>query len=247
MMEIKNKVVLIHGGTSGIGRELVSTFVSKRANVIFSGTNKQKGQDVLESLNKLHKGRCDRNAIFYNMNVTDWKAQEDIYSVAEKTFGKTIDIVIMVAGILDSSNLIKDIENDGHYMTIDVNLTATVKANRLAIQYFLRNKKSGCVINTSSVYGLTAGPTAPMYAATKHAIIGLTKSYGNLLRSTDIRVNAIAPHFVETPMIPGESYKVARAFGMVPIEDCIKAYLQAIQDESLNGTYDRIRNQKLIS
>ena len=45
------------------------------------------------------------------MNVTDWKAQEDIYSVAEKTFGKTVDIVIMVAGILDSSNLVKDVEN----------------------------------------------------------------------------------------------------------------------------------------
>ncbi|KAI8376941.1 hypothetical protein BD560DRAFT_391229 [Blakeslea trispora] len=259
-MEIKNKVILIHGGTSGIGKELVSTFVSKRANVVFSGTNKQKGQDVIDGLSKHHKGKLDRNVMFYNMDVTDWQAQEDIYYATEKAFRKTVDIVIIVAGILDSSNLINDTEKgtigifdcvqkkketkpnpclllliDGHYMTIDVNLTATVKANRLAIQYFLKNNKSGCIINTSSVYGLTGGPTAPMYAATKHAIIGLTKSYGNLLRSTDIRVNAIAPHFVETPMIPGESYKVVRAFGMVPIEDCIKAYLQVIQDDSLDG------------
>ncbi|KAI8069843.1 uncharacterized protein B0P05DRAFT_589307 [Gilbertella persicaria] len=234
-MDVKDKTIIIHGGTSGIGKELVCTLVSRKANVIFSGTNKQKGQDVIEGLNSLYKGKRPHNAIFYNMNVTDWRAQEEIYTFAEKSFGKTIDIVIVVAGILDSSNLINDTENDGHYQTIDVNLTATIKANRFAVQYFLKKKKAGCVINTSSVYGLAAGPTAPMYAASKHAIIGLTKSYGNLLRSTNIRVNAIAPHFVETPMIPGESFNVIKAFGTVSMKSCIDAYLYAIADDSLNG------------
>ncbi|SAL95218.1 hypothetical protein [Absidia glauca] len=82
------------------------------------------------------------------------------------------------------------------YRTLQVNLTAAVKANRLAIQHFLREKKPGCIINTSSIYGFCGAPLAPMYSASKHAIIGLTKSYGSLLEPTNIRVNAVAPSFV---------------------------------------------------
>lgn len=134
---------------------------------------------------------CHRphNAFFYNMDITDWKAQEDIYDFSQKCYGKTIDIVIIIAGILDSSNLISDTEQgqyskntlkllqltifslDGHYRTLEVNLTAAVKANRLAIQYFLREKLAGCIINTSSVYGLGPAPSNPLYAASKHAVI----------------------------------------------------------------------------
>lgn len=59
---------------------------------------------------------------------------------------------------------------DGHYRTLEVNLTAAVKANRLAIQYFLREKSAGCIVNTSSVYGLGPAPSNPLYAASKHAV-----------------------------------------------------------------------------
>jgi NAD(P)-dependent dehydrogenase (short-subunit alcohol dehydrogenase family) len=125
------------------------------------------------------------------MDVTDWKAQEDIFRFAEKSFNKKIDIAIMIAGVLDSSDLINDCEQgdnlsrlkdicikltmrsyqiDGHYRTLEVNLTATAKFNRLAIQYFLKEKKEGCIINTSSIFGLGPAPTAPLYAASKHAV-----------------------------------------------------------------------------
>lgn len=130
------------------------------------------------------------------MDVTDWKAQKDIFSFAENRFNKKIDIAIMIAGMLDSSDLINDCEQgnilydiqvyeiihnegnlfflDGCYRTLEVNLTATVKFNRLAIQYFLKGKKAGCIINTSSVYGLGPAPSAPLYAASKHAVKYLT-------------------------------------------------------------------------
>ncbi|KAK4517988.1 dolichyl-diphosphooligosaccharide--protein glycosyltransferase subunit 1 [Mucor velutinosus] len=141
-----------------------------RANVIFTGTSKQKGHDVIEGLDNAFKGKRPHNAFFFNMDITDWKAQEDIYDFAYKRYGKPIDIVIVIAGILDSSNLVNDTEQDGHYRTLDVNLTAAVKANRLAIQYFLREKSPGCIINTSSVYGLGPAPSNPLYAASKHAV-----------------------------------------------------------------------------
>ncbi|CAO3607598.1 unnamed protein product [Mucor hiemalis] len=169
-MDLKDKVVIILGATSGIGKELLFTLVSKKAYVLFTGTNKSKGEQVMEELNGLYKGKRPHNAVFYCADITNWRAQENLYMLSEKNFGRTVDIVVVVAGILDSSGLVNDIEQDESYRTLEVNITASAKANRLAIQYFLREKKPGCIINTSSVYGLTGAPTNPLYAASKHAV-----------------------------------------------------------------------------
>ncbi|CDH50541.1 predicted protein [Lichtheimia corymbifera JMRC:FSU:9682] len=168
-------------------------------------------------------------------DVTDWSLQEALYDVAAKQFGKTVDIVIIVAGILESSDLLNDAEQDGSYRTLEVNLAAAAKATRTAVQHFIKNDKPGLVIHTSSIYGFCGAPLAPLYAASKHGILGLVKSYGTLFRSTNIRVNAVAPHFVDTPMVSGPSKDVATALGMVPMSRCVSAYMHVIEDETLNG------------
>ena len=66
---------------------------------------------------------------------------------------------------------------DGSYRTLEVNLTAAAKANRLAIQHFVRSNKPGCIINTSSIYGYIGAPLAPLYAASKHAVCTYTTFY----------------------------------------------------------------------
>ncbi|KAI8331946.1 hypothetical protein BC941DRAFT_517327 [Chlamydoabsidia padenii] len=231
-MEIKDKVALIYGGTSGIGKELTKTLVSLGAYVVFSGKNKEKGEALASILS-------EEQAVFFQCDVTNWDAQQEMYNVAKRQFkDRSVDIVVMVAGILDSSDLLNDNdqeEQEGTYRTLQVNLTAAVKANRLAIQHFLREKKPGCIINTSSIYGFCGAPLAPMYSASKHAIIGLTKSYGSLLKPTNIRVNAVAPSFIETPMVNVHAQPTAAAVGYVSMSSCIDAYLQIIRDTSLNG------------
>ncbi|KAI8086075.1 uncharacterized protein BX664DRAFT_359634 [Halteromyces radiatus] len=228
-MKIDNKVVLVYGGTSGIGKELTKTLVSLGANVVFSGQNKEKGEALMELLGTDH-------AVFHQCDITNWSQQEEMYKVAKQYFdGKTVDIVILVAGILDSSDVIHDEEPEGSYRTLQVNLTAAIKAHRLAIQHFLRENKPGCIINTSSIYGFCGAPLAPMYSATKHAIIGLTKSYGTLLKPTKIRVNAVAPSFIETPMLTIPSKAPTAALGYVSMSSCMNAYLQILSDDSMNG------------
>ncbi|CAO3591092.1 unnamed protein product [Absidia cylindrospora] len=243
-MHIKDKVALIYGGTSGIGKELTKKLVSMGAHVVFSGKNKEKGQELASTLSQ-------EQAVFYQCDVTNWEAQNEMYNVAKQSFGgKSVDMVIIIAGILDSSDLLHDNlqeEQDGTYRTLQVNLTAAVKANRLAIQHFLREQKPGCIINTSSIYGFCGAPLAPMYSASKHAIIGLTKSYGSLLKPTKIRVNAVAPSFIETPMVSDPAKMTAVAVGYISMSSCIDAYLQIIQDTSLNGDILTITNDKIGS
>ncbi|KAI9013965.1 hypothetical protein CLU79DRAFT_767849 [Phycomyces nitens] len=173
--------------------------------------------------------------MYYQCDITDWPSHKLIYEKAKEKLGKSIDIVIVVAGMMDSSNIVDDSEQDGIFRTIEVNLTGAAKANRVAIQHFLKEKKPGCVINTSSIFGLCGAPLGPLYAASKHGIIGLTKSYGNLFRTTDIRVNCVAPHFVETPLLAYGSKKVVDTFGTITMESCTDAYVRLIEDESLNG------------
>ncbi|KAJ8664022.1 hypothetical protein O0I10_000300 [Lichtheimia ornata] len=229
---LHDKVVAVYGGTSGIGKELTSKFTSLGACVIFLGTNKEKGCALQDCINKQ---AGSTRAVFHMCDVTDWSLQEALYDVAAKQFGKTVDIVIIVAGILESSDLLNDAEQDGSYRTLEVNLAAAAKATRTAVQHFIKNDKPGLVIHTSSIYGFCGAPLAPLYAASKHGILGLAKSYGTLFRSTNIRVNAVAPHFVDTPMVSGPSKDVATALGMVPMSRCVSAYMHVIEDETLNG------------
>ncbi|CAO3629190.1 unnamed protein product [Cunninghamella blakesleeana] len=162
-MNIKDSVVLIFGGTSGIGKELTIALTTLGANVLFSGTNKEKGLDLSSQLDS-------KKVSFYQCDITDWKQLEKSFHVAQTRFNKPVDIVVIIAGRLDSSELIKDDEQDGIYHTIQVNLTSAIKINRLSIQHFLKEKKPGCIINTSSIYGYCGAPLAPMYSATKHAV-----------------------------------------------------------------------------
>ncbi|KAI9255707.1 hypothetical protein BDA99DRAFT_517445 [Phascolomyces articulosus] len=251
-MYLQEKVIVIYGGTSGIGLELSETLLSLGAYVIFLGTKKEKGKALEAELNnKYRSDKKNQMALFHQCDITDWGSQEAIYSLSTETFDQSVDVVIVIAGILDSSNLMNDIELDndnmlvdGTYRTLEVNLTAAAKANRLAIQHFLRNNKPGCVINTSSIYGYVGAPLAPLYAASKHGIIGLSKSYGTLFRSTGIRVNVVAPHFVDTPMVTGPSKAVAKALGMVPMSRCIDAYIQLIENDLLEGDVLVVTSEK---
>ncbi|KAI9307008.1 hypothetical protein BJ944DRAFT_286547 [Cunninghamella echinulata] len=228
-MEIENSVVLIFGGTSGIGKELTIALTSMGANVLYSGTSKEKGLALASQLNP-------SKALFYQCDITHWNRLKESFNIAKNYFNKSVDIVISIAGILDSSDILhEENEQDGIYRTIQVNLTSAIKITRLAIQYFLKEKKPGCIIHTSSIYGFCGAPLAPMYSATKHGIIGLTKSYGILLKSSNIRVNSVAPSFIETPMLPATTKKTAATLGYVTMAECINGYIKLIEDTSLNG------------
>ncbi|KAI8149546.1 hypothetical protein BJV82DRAFT_652803, partial [Fennellomyces sp. T-0311] len=98
-MHLKGKVVAVYGGTSGIGRELTEKIVGLGGMVIFLGTNADKGKTLEKELNS-NRSRARPNAVFHQCDITDWAAQEALYSAASEKFYRSVDIVVIVAGIL---------------------------------------------------------------------------------------------------------------------------------------------------
>ncbi|XP_042903104.1 15-hydroxyprostaglandin dehydrogenase [NAD(+)]-like isoform X2 [Parasteatoda tepidariorum] len=150
-----------------------------------------------------------------------------------EVFGK-IDIVVNNAGIQD--------EHNWKY-TIEVNLMAVIQGVKLAFQYMGVDKggKGGSVVNTASIAGLIEIPLSPAYCATKHAVVGLTKSYGAEyhLKKSGIKVNAICPVAANTNLHDTfflhcldveEGYKFADTFPLIPYKDIGKGLIQILED-----------------
>lgn len=150
-------------------------------------------------------------ALFVKTDVTSWPALANLFTVAAKEF-PTVDIVCPGAGIYDppwssfwhppGSALSKDAPDAGHYASIDINLTHPIRATQLAISHFLATAKGQAkrVVITSSIAGQIGNLNTPLYVAAKHGINGFVRSLASLEGRTGIRVNAVAPGVIKTPL-----------------------------------------------
>ncbi|KAK5642160.1 hypothetical protein RI129_008327 [Pyrocoelia pectoralis] len=194
MFEIKGKVGLVTGGTSGIGlaisRELLEMGLK---GIVLVGLNVDLGMKVLE---ELRREFGDNKVLFVKADVRQKDELEDAFKVAVSTF-KNLDIVVNSAGILKN----KRIED-----TIDINLKGTIFSATLAFEYYLPKYKSGTegvILNVASITGLEPFDSIPIYASTKWAVVGFTRSLGTERQymRNNIKVLAICPGFTTTPIL----------------------------------------------
>jgi NAD(P)-dependent dehydrogenase (short-subunit alcohol dehydrogenase family) len=180
-------------------------------------------------------------AIFHETDLTKWKTLEAAFEKAKSAFGK-INIVVNNAGIVETSSWLND--NDPReevcdYLVLNVDLTAVAKGTRLAIQYFAKNPEvgEGVVISTSSLYGLYNSGIVPLYAAAKAGVISLVKSHGMAREQTNTRHVAIAPWFVDTPLLEDTFRQVldATKIQLIQPEVVVDAFIFAIENDELNG------------
>ncbi len=198
-MRLENKVCLITGGGAGIGKATALRFAGEGARVIICDVNQTAGEDVLAHLGA--------GARFDQIDVTDRQAVQTWVDKVAAQY-RRIDVLVNNAGItrdallvrVKEGELVKQMAESAFDAVIAVNLKGVFNCTQAVAPYMIR-QKSGVILNASSVVGLYGNFGQTNYAATKAAVIGMTKTWARELGRHNIRVNAVAPGFTLTEMV----------------------------------------------
>lgn len=194
MKSFENKTVVITGGTSGIGRATAIAFGEAGANVVVAGRRESEGAEVVSAVNA-----AGGNGLFVQTDVTSEESIRNLIQQAANTFG-TVDIAFNNAGVEGNSAPVSDETADNYDFVFDINVRGVLLSMKHEIAQFRTQGSGGVIINTSSVLGETAVPGASVYNASKHAVIGLTKTAALEVSAEGIRVVGISPAVIATDM-----------------------------------------------
>ena len=200
MDDFANKVVLVTGGTGGIGRETARRFLERGATVELWDRDAKAGKSLLEEWSE-YEDRIH----FEKVDVSSYKAVTDAMSGLRERHGR-LDVLVNNAGITRDATL-KKMEPEKWQQVVDVNLNGVFYCGKAAAE-IMRDQESGVILNASSVVGVYGNFGQSNYVATKSGVIGLTKTWARELGRKGIRVNAVAPGFIETPMVDTVPEKV---------------------------------------
>jgi 3-oxoacyl-[acyl-carrier protein] reductase len=190
----KDQTAIVTGGNAGIGKAIATTLAAHGAKVAIFGTHVERGQEVVKEINQM----TDSNrATFYQVDVSQTAEVDKAIQQVLELFGH-VDILVNNAGITRDQLLMKMTEEDWDKV-MDINAKSCYNTCRALIRQMMKARK-GSIINISSVVGLTGNKGQVNYAASKAAMIGLTKALAKEVASRNIRVNCICPGYIETPM-----------------------------------------------
>ncbi len=191
-MEFEGKVAVVTGGASGIGRATAEILSARGARVGVLDLAEDEGQDVVQSIRAQ-----DRQVLFHAVNVAEpGEVHAAVYQV-RKAFGP-IDILVVSAGIQRYGNALTT--SDAQWTEVlGVNLNGAWYAARACLPDMVR--RGGAIVNVASVQSLASQYNVLAYTASKHALIGLTRSMAMDFAADKVRVNAVCPGTVDTPML----------------------------------------------
>tara|TARA_Y100001968_G_scaffold317880_1_gene347421 strand:+ start:4628 stop:5422 length:795 start_codon:yes stop_codon:yes gene_type:complete len=202
----KGKVCLITGGSRGIGFETAKTLAQCGADVIICGREKQK----LELACKKIKNKCSEYLVeYYLCDISNESEVKELFIRIFRRSSKRLDVLVCNAGILDDA-LIGMVNKEQIERVFSINTFGLIYCCQYGSRLIARSPEGGSIINISSIIGTNGNEGQVVYGASKAAVIGVTKSLAKELASKKIRVNAIAPGFIDTDMtseLPLEKYK----------------------------------------
>ncbi len=189
-----NQVVLITGGCSGIGQAAAFLFAKEGAKIFLADLSEKLGSEMVEALEK--EGA---EAAFARIDVTDFDDVERMVEDCINKFGG-IDVLVNSAGILGPRARTDRYPNEDFAQVMNVNVNGVFHAMKAVLPHFL-SKKSGSIVNLASVAGILGFANHLAYDASKHAVIGMTKTAALEFAKHGIRINAVCPAFTSTPMM----------------------------------------------
>ncbi len=221
MSNLANKVAIVTGGTSGIGRASAIALAAAGAKVVVAGRRAQEGAEVERTIRD-----AGGEVLFVPTDVTDAAQQSNLIAQTVDRFGR-LDIAFNNAGVEGQLGPFAEQGEENFDLIFDVNVKGLWRSMQYQIKQFLSQGDGGSIINTASVAGLVGFPGGSIYTASKHAVLGLTKTAALEFASSGIRVNAVSPGAIETEMYDrftgGNSDVQAQVVAMHPLGRAGKA------------------------
>lgn len=193
MKSLENKVAIITGAGSGIGKATATLFAKEGAKVIVSDIQEQNGKSVADEINQ-----SGGVAWFVKADTSKVQDNEALVRQAIEKFGG-LDIAVNNAGIGGPLGVTGEYPVDGWQKVIDINLSGVFYGLRYQIPAMLG--KGGSIINIASILGQAGTRFSPAYVAAKHGVVGLTKTAALEYADKNIRINSVGPAYIKTPMV----------------------------------------------
>jgi NAD(P)-dependent dehydrogenase (short-subunit alcohol dehydrogenase family) len=191
---MKNKTVIVTGAASGIGKATAILFANSGANVVVSDINEAEGNAVVKNI--ISNGGI---ASFFKTDVSQPAEMEALVNFAVKTYGK-LDYAVNNAGIAGESNPVADMSIEGWQKVIGINLNSLFYGMKYQIKAMLKNG-GGSIVNIASILGAVGFAGSSGYTAAKHGVVGLTQTAALEYSAQNIRINAVGPGFIDTPLL----------------------------------------------
>lgn len=217
-MELRDKVALVTGGASGLGRATALALASEGAEVVVADLDEAGAREVAEQVGG-HFWAGDVSTFEANSRLVDF--------VVDQAGG--LDVAFLNAGIASGFSLGADFDVERYRAAMGVNLDGVVFGTHHALPA-LKARGGGAIVATASLAGLTAVPFDPVYAANKAAVVGLTRAMGPALMGDDITFNAICPGFAESKIVdPIREILDAQGVQLIPADTVAATVLKIIR------------------
>ena len=191
---MNEKVVIVTGAGSGIGEATALLFAREGAKVVIADINAEAGEEVVQRIQ-----RAGGTASFFKVDVASAAENKALVDFTFNTYGK-LDVAVNNAGIGGEANKIVDMSLEGWHRVIDVNLHSIFYGMKYQIEAMLKTGQ-GSIVNISSILGSVGFQGSVGYVAAKHAAVGMTRNAALEYSSQNIRINAVGPAFIDTPLL----------------------------------------------
>ena len=229
--KLKDRVAVITGGASGLGRAAAERFAAEGADLVVADLDARRGEEAAAAI----AAETGRRVEFFALDVTDEEKTEELMRHAVDAFGR-LDVALAAAGVASAGYVsgqvaVRSDDPEANYLVnkpaadwrrvLDINLSGVMLTARAAARAMIGLGSPGSIINIASVAGRVPLAGAADYSVSKAGVIMLTQVLGRELAGYGIRVNAIGPGFIETPMTAGirqDPEGVAMVMAMTPMQ-----------------------------